>query len=911
MDNIDSNIDPAIESQAAIFTKFSLNSDFIQGENSYNYNIDNDHDHDQREHSHDADDAAAVSAAQAAQAAANLSNIISFNPMDHSHGSPTTGTQSSHHAEHSQDQQQLSFLHSALQMDAQQQQRRQQQQQQQQRQQHRSTGPSQSPSQMPKQMLVQDADSSMSFVVVNPSSTDGASRLGRPRKHNVTIAPNFEDTASKNYEEALVSRFRVDAKPVSGPGSRGGRKPLKPKQLDPKKPLSQQPTFAKHGMKLVLSSASNARSMTLNDKQAPADGEQNDSNGDKTTIILEDYDTLKAKGRSTLSDKRILQTQFSKPELVALASKPATSSGPTTASQHKSTLQSTIKTATLATAASAGSDRSLTGSPLRPSSPQAQPLRRSRKKRDIPGPLTGAFYDIYDPETLKPRAEKELDLIALGYYVKPASHARDIITILSFFNKFKKFFKDFYNLAPQDIEEGLRLPTPKNRALDNVVQTDCAKEETTNITDVSETMNQFFLQLLCLLLNKKKPITLSAMPKALDEFKSQVLTYGLPNEWRDDSEVIADPLVDESLRDNEVEFEPVDSAHPEMFDTTLFHYGIAKPLDHTPLDNPDFENLGLNSLKPIDRLILLRSMVGWCTSYSESVRNEISKQLAKQDSSGDKETYYISRFVKEGEKGVEQANISLKLHPRKKVKKNEDDSLLDPYTDATANPLDHHMSLRILDFYAGDAGVNGRFYLCRSCDPETGGLTTMNQMKQVLQSQESINDMLKVVQPSRFKLYVHDVTTMLKSVAHQVALSDVELLDPWYEVACNVDELREFTGFLQAKVDFLPQDAESTQVIQHLIDYLVKVTPMLGKFETIYHDYKGITTSRQSRKREQVTDLKENARKMKKMIKQSENPTHDFLNDGSDVGDEEDDEDDDFDMDGGEIDDEEDDDYKE
>jgi hypothetical protein len=889
---MDSNIDPAIESQAGIFTKFSLSSEFNNGTNdafinqtqaNYNYDIE----HQNTNEEVQTTEVQAAAAAAAAQAAANLSNIINFNQMDHERASSTPSDQHRQQEvqQHRQsNHEQLHFLQNALAMD---------------NQASSEHGRSLHSPSNPKQVLVQDPSSQMSIVVVNPGSSDGGSRLGRPRKHSVKLPPNFEDSSSKNYEESLVSRFRVDSKPVSGPGSRGGRKPKsKPKILsNTGKPLSQQPIFAKNGNTLKLLSQKDAQAgeplkVAIAKKIDPNVAEVQPD----TTIILEDVHTLKAKGRSTVSDEKILQAQAStRLGLVPLAAKPANFHGQQQQQQHQQEQQQQQQQ----------QQQQHSSSTTLTSAPPAPQRKRTRKKRDIPGPITGAFNDSYDPEILKPRDQKELDFVALGYFVKPAPYARDIITVLSFFNKFKKYFKDLQNLSPQDIEEGLKLPSCAPYKLDNVIQSATEPSFDSSNSDVSETMNQLFFQLLGLLLNKKKAITPSSMPKALDEFKSQVLNFGLPIEWRNDSGVYADPLIDDSLKNNEDE-EPVDPTHPEFFDTTQYHFDTSRPLDHTPLDNADFESRGLNSLEPTDRLVLLRSLVHWCTSYSDSIRNEITKQLAKQDSSGDKETYYISRFIKEGEAGVEQANISLKLHPRKKVKKNEDETTLDPYTDATANPLDHHMSFRIMDFYAGDAGVNGRFFLCRSSDPDTGGLSTMAHMKQVLESQTSVTDMLSLVQPSRFKLYVQDVTTMLKSLGSEIVLGDQsETLDPWYEVASNSEELREFTDFLQDRLVVVKNPQ-----IQNLLDYLTNATPMLTKFETIFKEYNGVVTSRQSRKREQVTDLKENDRRARKMIKQAEQPTDDFLNDGSEMDEPEDGEDDDFDMDVAEPDDEDDDDYK-
>lgn len=48
-------------------------------------------------------------------------------------------------------------------------------------------------------------------------------RLGRPRKHITKKLVSPENHSSSNFNESVVSKFRLDSQPVEGPGSRGGR----------------------------------------------------------------------------------------------------------------------------------------------------------------------------------------------------------------------------------------------------------------------------------------------------------------------------------------------------------------------------------------------------------------------------------------------------------------------------------------------------------------------------------------------------------------------------------------------------------------------------------------------------------------------------------------------------------------
>lgn len=50
-----------------------------------------------------------------------------------------------------------------------------------------------------------------------------ALRLGRPRKHIAKPPSPPETSSNKNYNEAVMSKFRFDSQPVEGPGSRGGK----------------------------------------------------------------------------------------------------------------------------------------------------------------------------------------------------------------------------------------------------------------------------------------------------------------------------------------------------------------------------------------------------------------------------------------------------------------------------------------------------------------------------------------------------------------------------------------------------------------------------------------------------------------------------------------------------------------
>ncbi|CAM9021175.1 unnamed protein product [Wickerhamomyces anomalus] len=832
--NIDPNIDPSMESQSGLFSKFSINNDF--------------HSHqDDTEQVHEADDfinqqyiddngvSSSNSAnAVAVAAAANLSNIINFNHLQGLHdrsntSSPppsttnarsqdnliTSPSQSNEHGNSSQimkmgQQHYIPKSSNIITIFS-------------------NTNPpsssSSSPSsaattiyskdKQPKQRIIHDSESQVSIVVVNPASNEGTRRLGRPRKNIPKQTNSPANSSTQNLDKSLLSRFRFDSLPVIGPGSRGGRK-------------------KKNGIitKPVVDEVKN---------QTPKS---------QPKIILEDYYSLKAKGRSTAKDTN---NAFTKLGLAPQTNKP-------------------------------------------------QPVIKKRK--DTPGAIVGAYYDIYEPELVdRNHNDQDMNLIALGYEVTPAPYAKDIMTILEFTNKFKSIFSEFHNLGPQDFEEGLKLRPSTAYPLDNAKQSTKEKlYDDGDEGDVSQLMNNLLYQLLTLVLNRKRPIDQNGLTRALEDLNKLVLSFGLPSEWRDDSQIFNNP---KPTIVQEQEDEPVDPENTEILDSTHYQFDTTKPLAHTPLDNENFEIDGLIALEPKDRLIFLRSLVQWCLSNSDIIKQELASQLSRQESSGEKETYYISRFIKDGSKGIETALQEKSVIKKKKQKiEGKESRTPEPKepssetlnTNPTVNPLDHHMSFRLLDFYAGDGGINGRFYLCRSANSKTGGLASYQEITSILEDSKSIHDLLTNEQPSRFKLYVQDVTTMLSEV-YKLERSDEELLDPWYEIAGNTEELNDFLQYLSEKLK-----TNRSKQLNNLYNYLNALLPILVKYETLQKDYR---PTRSSRKREQVTNYRENDKKLKQMLAE-EGDEDEFLNNDS-----EDEEDEGFGLVEADDDDDDDDDYKE
>ncbi|ODQ79438.1 hypothetical protein BABINDRAFT_167297 [Babjeviella inositovora NRRL Y-12698] len=208
----------------------------------------------------------------------------------------------------------------------------------------------------------------MNFVVVDPSSKTANKRLGRPRKNNtVNIAPP-EMSSQLNYNDSVISKFRFDSLPVAGPGSRGGKMRARGGRATSHTARSRKtttPLSSGGGFKLVIEEPIiRADELLLQAKhmRAPRPAQ--------TVIVLEDYESLTAKGRSTARDDVVGRGQT---RTIKLKAKEA---------------------------------------------PEPKTKGRAKEpKREI-----SAYYDLQ---------ESHRSLLALGFRVVPAPHAATILEILA------------------------------------------------------------------------------------------------------------------------------------------------------------------------------------------------------------------------------------------------------------------------------------------------------------------------------------------------------------------------------------------------------------------------------------------------------------------------------------------------
>lgn len=696
--NIDPNIDPTIESHGGIF---NINGD----EDGYNSSNDVDFSVQSSQNYLSSIDDSNNSGANTSNGAVSLSSLMNFNQ------SPTNSKSKSNSEE-------LSLIQSALSMSDQ------------------SAaaavaaaavvanhqlnqGSMEKPLDKPKQKILNsDEKSQVSIVVVDPTSTEGSRRLGRPRKNRIVTPKSNQSTSSQNFNESVLSRFRFDSLPVVGPGSRGGRRKKNNIVTKP----GRQFRFEKNtkNLKLVFENG----------------------NGDKEFVVIEKPEHSESEREETPSKSETPSTETTFINL---------------------TPQQVIKP------------------PVKTISKRK--LNYINKKNSQSSIVPIATEVISE---LAPDYSSDSSKLALGFPIKPAPHAKDLFVILEFLSKFKAIFKEFQGLTAENLEHGLKLAPTSNpySKCKNANQTTGKTQSSYKDSKPSEIVEKLFQRLLTLVLNRKRPIERNGVSRALEELKVQVLGFGLPCEWRDDTN-----LFKKTKFDNLQEFKPVDPSMKEFLEYDVYTFGHSLPIENTPFDDINFLNNGLIDLDPEDRLILFKSLIYWSLSHSDVVKNELNVILNNQELTTEKETFYVSKYLKQGDE--------IKV---------VDDNL---------NISRHDSNFRLLDFFLGDLGQNGRYYLSWANN-----------------NQCSIEYLLKnpsYLKNQKFKLYVEDVFHLnfqifTKQYSH---LDDSNEFDErWYLVAENIHELQEF-------IEFLSSQKNLSKAEKHFIEVLNKVVTVLSCKEVL------------------------------------------------------------------------------
>ncbi|RCK67488.1 ISWI one complex protein 3 [Candida viswanathii] len=651
-------------------------------------------------------------------------------------------------------------------------------------------------------------------------------RLGRPRRNLTNTLDPPESSSSKNFNEAIMSKFRLDSQPVEGPGSRGGKGGRK----------------SPRG-RITSTSIRKKTQSTLNFKPKNGDGVSlglSDQNGQD---VHSEQGSKTPKSVSQSPDTTARSTPPKSPKLILkLSAKKAENNAPVKIAPAPST---TVKR-TRTPMPTAGNKRA---KPAKQASRTTVLNGKNKITRQLPGPLVGLDYDLYDDSLVDQYFDSKHEKIGLGYPVAKAPYASDIVFIISFLIKFKDVIPvDF--IGPGTIEYGLSLPILDDtfdEAPAKYTQRKPRKDDAEyDPLFISPEMHSLFLKLLGLVLNRKKQVT--SHTKAIQELKTQSVSLGLPTEWK-----TLKPAP-ESV-DDEVPQSPVDPTHPDILLDKL-------PQNHTwlitfnPFYTTEFETKGLAGLEnPIDRLVMLRTLVHWALANSDIIKKELTLNVQQQDIPGDKETYYAARSVLYGFKNAQDTKIAAEA---KLAKRKSEEEVR--YVDPTSDPKAHTLNLRLNEQIAGDIGFGiGRFYLCRMADEFNGGLSSIKKMNSVWNGPAGLNGPL----PSNFRLYIQDVHQMLVeslSVAGvefdengQEVKSPYKATDEqehWYEVASNGAELRDFTEFLAARLgitegskSLIPMASVIYKPVLQLYEYLSGILPLIEKQEEL------LETRRSTRKR--------------------------------------------------------------
>ncbi|CAK7901701.1 hypothetical protein CAAN3_05S07140 [[Candida] anglica] len=728
------------------------------------------------------------------------------------------------------------------------------------------------------------------FVTMVPyNPMEKPKRLGRPRKHFAANLPNAsENNSVQNVNEAMVSKFRLDYLPIEGPGSRGGRKGARssPRGRIVMKngiiPDNLGPIYTEEDLQRDM--ASNLPKVRRSRRSA-----MNNSHSASTDEIPINSITTKLGEIDPQQESPDLNGTLKSEEEVQRDLQNVVEAIPPQKSIQATILQTRALNSKLRSRENESKEekKSVVGSKTWSIKPSRTTVRVTRTKnlRVLPGPLLSLTYNAYDGNMMKDdQASKEK--LALGFPVKTAPYAEDIMILISYLNRYKEviFGKDIYYIGPKDFEIGLSLPQyiSKENSNEFVNYRDVPESEDSYDSNfVSPLMVYLFCKLLGLVLNKKKDISQVSQKGAIGELKSSASSLGFPKEWKDSSHVNTQGIISgEDVAEDYVDT-PVDPKNPEVLDSQNYIYNTSV-VTYNPFKDPEFEKYGLRGLLPVDRLIMLRTLAQWSLITSESLKAYINENSNYQDIGGDRSTYYAPRSMLKGFKNAEDALKEAEIKINKKINNaskrvqtptegsstppasTSQDPELAKYVDPTSDPLEHPLRWRVDEMFIGDGGFHiGRFYLSRMAEGNGGGLSSLKKMKASFTNFRELKDI-----PSSFKLYVEDIHQVLSNEFETFGVEfneDGEEVHPdkdengdnnnneeiydeeechWYEVASNVEEIKNFITFLADRIQSLPSSIHRQMQTMH--NYLVELEPLLAAQESAEVINK---TDRSSRKR--------------------------------------------------------------
>lgn len=686
-------------------------------------------------------------------------------------------------------------------------------------------------------------------IAYNPN--EKAKRLGRPRKHlGATDQTSSGDTALRNLETSKLLKFRLDNMPLEGPGSRGGS-PDDRKRLGV---LTESAATKKRKQSLLNFATTNDH--TSVGLQTSFETNKSPSETEPEPLMSEQLSAVVSEVEPPSAAELAGSHPDNEPEIVpeSVKSEPALLDVTTASIEVKNQTDEPIEEPERPTKKAV---QPHTNGKAKPKETKTRKVtlkfknkitrtsivrEKNRITRTYPGPLVAVHYDLYDDNLFEAQENSTVahEPIALGFNVKRNPYLGDVIFIMAFLAKFPEILY-VGHIGPQDIEDGLGLSkSPK--------QTDEGVNEES--PGVSPLMDNLFCKLLTLVLNRKKIITPGNYKSGVQDLRSNYIGFGLPEEWRDDAftRIVSSLPVDSADR--------VDPSKPAVSEEDNYEY--LAPLEKlNPMHEKAFEDYGLAGIpNPVDRLIMMRCLVIWSLSASNVLKAHLALVVNKQEIAGEKDTLYASRPILKGFTQTIDLKKDLEAKLAKKGKTTAspqgtpDPDSTQRYIDPTSDPVVHPMALRLNEFIVGDCGFRiGRFYLVRMADPSGGGLSSVDKMKAVAKDPTGI----KLSIPSKFKLYVEDVHSVLLDSLRVFGVefdkhgNEVHMppryddTKHWHEVASNGAELTAFTKHLAQRLGLANGDSDKfTTVSQNSIaykpilymyQYLSLVAPLLESFE--------------------------------------------------------------------------------
>ncbi|KAH3683824.1 hypothetical protein WICPIJ_005198 [Wickerhamomyces pijperi] len=682
----------------------------------------------------------------------------------------------------------------------------------------------------PKQKLVRDSNSKVSLVMVNPGSKEGSNRLGRPRR-SCTATNSSTETQRRasgqgssldNLDKSIVSTFRVDSLPVSGPGSRGGRKKKYGVEKSRIRSTKVQEMLKSIEPEIIVISDSDEEKEEKEEDVKPSEATDKDTNKDTEPIDIEP-DTAKTQPEAPIEEKPATSKPNPKPaQTSAKITKSTTSTSTATVAQTssgkklvqrvlnftKNVSPDSIPAPKPATetnvlvkpkpqlkpnitptteSLSSGNATKLSLSKMR----QLKTVSKPVPVKEIPGPLSPfSASSISKIDTSAIDSDPEVfGKLAFGYPVKYSPYAADLAYILGVYDRFKSLFTDINNIGVQDLIEGLQLEEfGQELEQDNInLREGEDEDEDSQPIDygkpVSKQIKRFFNQLLLITLNKT-----SSKPKTNHiELVAMIPELGIPSKWRSQQE---------TLRFDEDQEDPVDPNMPEFMELYNTNYDPPQFNDKFPLKNKEFFEQGLDALEPEDRLLLMKSVCSWALANSLKIKAKFNEISALYDSSA-LETYYVPKMFKYSDSDF--SNLANKTKRFGTTAENMTD--VDNNSEIRSDPL----WFRMVPFLIGCGSVNsGKFHLVKLQDYDLNyeTFTDYTTIKRAKIKNRS----------SRFKLYVED-----------------SISGHWFEICDDLQSLKRFMEYLESKMNE-PLNVKF-EPLQILLEKLTSFSVIIEKIE--------------------------------------------------------------------------------